>query len=327
MKEGNVQNYILFEGENDVKSDRFCYDYSNPSPIKKTTKHFTSYKTQMNNDGLFKRASLKQNEFKYDIMGITPKCNDRYIDMVKIKMIKKIDNNDGHNNDDNNDDDNDGHNNGHNNCHNNGHNNDDHLLYDQEHYTYERANMIIHNVIFGKLWVELHGNIIIRNHNNGDFSIVKYIRKGWFEKEIHNVRGVVCDRYKNIIFFIYGKWSQEIYIAYVKDMKKLEYDNYFFNEDGSENIYHYNKNTLNEFINTIDWQLYENNIENLNSICVWKAHKRPHNSEQYYGFNYMTVELNEITKEYDKDKGAAIACTDSRFRPDQRYYENGVYNN
>ncbi|KNG74999.1 hypothetical protein PFMG_01216 [Plasmodium falciparum IGH-CR14] len=68
MKEGNVQNYILFEGENDVKSDRFCYDYSNPSPIKKTTKHFTSYKTQMNNDGLFKRASLKQNEFKYDIM-------------------------------------------------------------------------------------------------------------------------------------------------------------------------------------------------------------------------------------------------------------------
>lgn len=63
-----MYNFLIFFSLYSVKSDRFCYDYSNPSPIKKTTKHFTSYKTQMNNDGLFKRASLKQNEFKYDIM-------------------------------------------------------------------------------------------------------------------------------------------------------------------------------------------------------------------------------------------------------------------
>ncbi|CRG96368.1 oxysterol-binding protein-related protein 2, putative [Plasmodium gallinaceum] len=192
-----------------------------------------------------------------------------------------------------------------------------------EHYTYQRANMIIHNIIFGKLWVELHGNILIRNHNNGDFSIVRYIRKGWFDKEIHKVRGIVCDRFKNVIFFIYGKWSQEIYIAYVKNLKKLQYDTYFFNEDGTENTQFFNKNTLNDFINNFDWQFYENNIENLKSVCVWRAQKRPKNSDMYYGFNYMTVELNEITPEYDRLNGASIACTDSRFRPDQRNYENG----
>ncbi|ETW42093.1 hypothetical protein PFAG_03425 [Plasmodium falciparum Santa Lucia] len=82
-----MYNFLIFFSLYSVKSDRFCYDYSNPSPIKKTTKHFTSYKTQMNNDGLFKRASLKQNEFKYDIMGITPKCNDRYIDMKKNQLL------------------------------------------------------------------------------------------------------------------------------------------------------------------------------------------------------------------------------------------------
>ncbi|SPJ11046.1 conserved Plasmodium protein, unknown function [Plasmodium sp. DRC-Itaito] len=87
MKEGNVQNYILFEGENDIKSDRFCYDYSNSSTIEKTTKHFTSYKTQINNSNMFKRASLKENEFKCDIMDITPKCNDRYIDMKMNQLI------------------------------------------------------------------------------------------------------------------------------------------------------------------------------------------------------------------------------------------------
>ncbi|CAG9477024.1 oxysterol-binding protein, putative [Plasmodium vivax] len=195
--------------------------------------------------------------------------------------------------------------------------------YGHEHYTYQRANMIIHNIIFGKLWVELHGNILIRNHNNGDFSIVSYIRKGWFDKEIHKVRAVVCDRYKNVIFYIYGKWSQEINIAYVKHLKKQEYGSYFFNADGSENINHFNRNTLNEFISNVDWQFYENQVDALNGVCVWKAPKRPKHSELYYGFNNMTVELNEITPEYDPSKGAAIACTDSRFRPDQRSYENG----
>ncbi|EUD67165.1 hypothetical protein C922_02315 [Plasmodium inui San Antonio 1] len=195
--------------------------------------------------------------------------------------------------------------------------------YGHEHYTYQRANMIIHNIIFGKLWVELHGNILIRNHNNGDFSIVSYIRKGWFENEIHKVRGVICDRHKNIIFYLYGKWSQEINIAYVKHLKKQEYDSYFFNADGSENSSHFNRNALNEFINNIDWQFYENNVDVLNGVCVWRATKRPKHSEIYYGFNNMTVELNEITPEYDPSKGAAIACTDSRFRPDQRSYENG----
>lgn len=195
--------------------------------------------------------------------------------------------------------------------------------YRKEHYTYQRTSMVIHNIIFGKLWVELQGNIIIRNHNNGDFSVVRYIRKGWFDKDIHKVRAIVCDRFKNVHFFIHGKWSEEIYIAYVKNLKRMNYSSYFFNEDGTENTGHYNRNSVNDFINNFDWQFYENQIENLKSVCVWKAQQRPMNSDQYYGFNFMTMELNEITPEYDKTKGASIACTDSRFRPDQRNYENG----
>ncbi|SBS91242.1 oxysterol-binding protein/PH domain containing protein [Plasmodium ovale curtisi] len=200
---------------------------------------------------------------------------------------------------------------------------DDMAEYGQEHYTYQRASMIIHNIIFGKLWVELHGNILIRNHSNGDFSVVSYIRKGWFDKDMHKVRGIVCDRFKNVLFFIYGTWSQEIYIAYVKNMKRQEYSTYFFNEDGTENKKHFSRSKLNEFIDNFDWQFYEGKLDQLNSVCVWRAQKRPTNSELYYGFNRMTVELNEITPEYDRSNGAAIACTDSRFRPDQRNYENG----
>ncbi|SOV15836.1 conserved Plasmodium protein, unknown function [Plasmodium sp. gorilla clade G2] len=86
MKEGDLKNYILFEEENNIRSDRFCYDYSNPSPTKKTPKHFTSYKDEMNKNSLLKRSSRKQKEFKYDITGLSRMCNDRYIDM-KMNQI------------------------------------------------------------------------------------------------------------------------------------------------------------------------------------------------------------------------------------------------
>ncbi|SOV23394.1 oxysterol-binding protein-related protein 2, putative, partial [Plasmodium sp. DRC-Itaito] len=310
--------------DNKMKEEKAESHFINSKNFGEQKKHMND--TDLNNHGMSNEMDLKsdglkenENELLNDDMQREEKRNN-CMSPLSEELYNKCKENPKNINQNNNNNNN---NNNKMNVDNKNNHSCDDILYEKEHYTYERANMIIHNVIFGNLWVELHGNILIRNHNNGDFSIVKYIRKGWFEKDIHNVRGVVCDRYKNIIFFIYGKWSQEIFIAYVKDMKTLQYDNYFFNSDGSENTYHYNKNTLNDFINNIDWQLYENNIDNLNSICVWKAHKRPHNADQYYGFNYMTLELNEITKEYDKNKGAAIACTDSRFRPDQRNYENG----
>lgn len=37
----------------------------------------------------------------------------------------------------------------------------------------------------------------------------------------------------------------------------------------------------------------------------------------------MTIELNELTEDYDPAKGAVIPPTDSRLRTDLRAYENG----
>lgn len=37
----------------------------------------------------------------------------------------------------------------------------------------------------------------------------------------------------------------------------------------------------------------------------------------------MTMELNELSEDYDINRGAALPSTDSRFRPDQRWLELG----
>ena len=45
----------------------------------------------------------------------------------------------------------------------------------------------------------------------------------------------------------------------------------------------------------------------------------PSNNEEYYGFSYFAIGLNELL-EKQKDE---LPCTDCRFRPDQRLLENG----
>ncbi|XP_952316.1 oxysterol binding protein-related protein 1, putative [Theileria annulata] len=193
-----------------------------------------------------------------------------------------------------------------------------------EKYNLQRCNMILHNLIFGKMWIEAVGYVIIRNVTGGDFSVMQYLKKGWFNKEIHKVRGLVLDKFGTQHYYISGIWSKHIFIEKVyssssKSKTKL------LNDDGSLifNKYRYKNeaDAWDAFVNDIDW-------ENINVIPntrreVWKPFDRPSNNEDYYGFGYLTMQLNELTEDYDKSKGASMPKTDSRYRPDQRLYEEG----
>ncbi|XP_056145169.1 oxysterol-binding protein-related protein 6 isoform X1 [Lampris incognitus] len=53
--------------------------------------------------------------------------------------------------------------------------------------------------------------------------------------------------------------------------------------------------------------------------CIWRPGSMPTDYELYYGFTRFAVELNELCPEL-KD---ALPPTDARFRPDQRYLEEG----
>ncbi|KAM4705434.1 oxysterol-binding protein-related protein 3 isoform 2-T2 [Rhinophrynus dorsalis] len=53
--------------------------------------------------------------------------------------------------------------------------------------------------------------------------------------------------------------------------------------------------------------------------CVWRANPMPKDSELYYGFTKYALELNEL----DPKIKSVLPSTDTRFRPDQRYLEEG----
>ncbi|XP_029936009.1 oxysterol-binding protein-related protein 6 isoform X2 [Myripristis murdjan] len=53
--------------------------------------------------------------------------------------------------------------------------------------------------------------------------------------------------------------------------------------------------------------------------CIWRPGSMPTDYELYYGFTRFAIELNELCPEL-KD---ALPPTDARFRPDQRYLEEG----
>ncbi|XP_063174199.1 oxysterol-binding protein-related protein 6 [Candoia aspera] len=53
--------------------------------------------------------------------------------------------------------------------------------------------------------------------------------------------------------------------------------------------------------------------------CIWRPGSMPTNYERYYGFTRFAIELNEL----DPALKDLLPKTDARFRPDQRYLEEG----
>ncbi|XP_054999956.1 oxysterol-binding protein-related protein 3 [Sorex araneus] len=55
------------------------------------------------------------------------------------------------------------------------------------------------------------------------------------------------------------------------------------------------------------------------AACIWRANPMPKGYEQYYGFTQFALELNEM----DPLSKSLLPPTDTRFRPDQRFLEEG----
>ncbi|POI29276.1 hypothetical protein CIB84_006974, partial [Bambusicola thoracicus] len=55
------------------------------------------------------------------------------------------------------------------------------------------------------------------------------------------------------------------------------------------------------------------------SKCIWRANPMPKDYEQWYGFTQFALELNEL----DLQTRSLLPSTDTRFRPDQRFLEEG----
>ncbi|XP_052800519.1 oxysterol-binding protein 1-like [Mya arenaria] len=93
-----------------------------------------------------------------------------------------------------------------------------HLVFhkSQNHYTWRKVTTTVHNIIVGKLWVDHHGEMDIKNHKTGDNCHLKYYPYSYFSREKpRKVTGMVTDASSVAKWYITGTWDTQMDIAQV----------------------------------------------------------------------------------------------------------------
>lgn len=110
-----------------------------------------------------------------------------------------------------------------------------------EEFIWAKPNSSVQNLIFGKMYVDHHGDIEIRNTTTGDVCRVHMKKRGWFDHDPNRIEGTVYDVMGQARYLLSGKWSEYIDIknAFTGDeingwrirpfQEGYEY-NYFFTE-------------------------------------------------------------------------------------------------
>lgn len=88
----------------------------------------------------------------------------------------------------------------------------------EEHFTIERPNSHVKNLIFGTMYIEHVGNMIIRNYKTGEVCIMEFKAEGWGGKNKQAVEGYVyssMEEAENLktskpSYMIWGTWTGTI---------------------------------------------------------------------------------------------------------------------
>ncbi|OMJ81258.1 hypothetical protein SteCoe_18315 [Stentor coeruleus] len=86
------------------------------------------------------------------------------------------------------------------------------LLEHGDRFVWIKPHTNVHNIIFGKMYVDHFGKVEIINERNGDVAILNYHKKGWFEKITRSVTGTISDKYGNARYEVFGVWNQSMSI-------------------------------------------------------------------------------------------------------------------
>lgn len=142
-----------------------------------------------------------------------------------------------------------------------------------DHFIWTKPQSNVHNIIFGKMYVDHYGKMELKNATTGDKAILNFHKKGWFEKVCTAVDGQIQDSQGVPRYKVFGNWNEKMS---VQDLQT-------------------NKSTL-----------------------VWEKYPYPENYDHNYYFSDFAIQLN-----LPPDLFPGLPPTDSRYRPDQRYLENG----
>ncbi|XP_022083401.1 oxysterol-binding protein-related protein 1-like [Acanthaster planci] len=183
-----------------------------------------------------------------------------------------------------------------------------------ETYTWHNPSSCLHNLIVGKLWIEMYGLLEMTNHKTGHKCFLHFKPAGWFGKDLHKVEGYITDKTDRKIVMLFGKWTEYLYAMEPED----------YGDAKKEEKKRHRHSIGYGSGNPSDHVMYDSNLnpegEEFNDAeLLWRNTQRPDNSSQYYNFTLFAMRLNEVTEQMKTH----LPPTDSRFRPDIRCMENG----
>ncbi|KAB0790728.1 hypothetical protein PPYR_15720 [Photinus pyralis] len=155
-------------------------------------------------------------------------------------------------------------------------------------YSWRKVTTTIHNIIVGKLWVDQHGDmdIVGKGQAAGIKCHLKYIPYSYFTRETQR-------RVKGAV------------------MDSLKNVKWIINGTWDDKV------EIAPVIGSSN--TLENPVYQTGAVTVaWKRRMPAPDAEKFYSFTTLAAQLNEYEE--------GVATTDSRLRPDQRYMENGKWN-
>lgn len=192
-----------------------------------------------------------------------------------------------------------------------------------EVYTWQNLKVTAHNVVVGKLWLECTGRLEIVNHKHNIRAVLEFKPYSWFTRSMYRVEGYILDRNDKKIALLNGKWDEFIYATdnVEKSSEFLKKTESLSKTSPPKMKKSASSNSLNEKDITLLWK-----SEDTNALYA-----------ELYNYSYFTLQLNELYNELTKPtlytvtennlskdySLGPIPITDSRYRTDMRYYENG----
>ncbi|KRX16338.1 Oxysterol-binding protein-related protein 2 [Trichinella nelsoni] len=180
------------------------------------------------------------------------------------------------------------------------------LLKQNDVYMWSNVNCSVKNIIIGKMQIELQGTMEIVSHRSGLKCTLQFKPNSClFGREIsRHVHGFIVNQRETRLRTLYGDWTEflasctiEIYNANFEQWLKLR-----------------QKRNLP---NTVQSNRPASPVTFPGSNILWQIKSRPDFSEGFFNFTEFAMGLNDMQSNND------YAPTDSRFRPDVRYLENG----
>ena len=107
-----------------------------------------------------------------------------------------------------------------------------------DHFIWSKPQTNVHNIIFGKMYVDHYGKLEVVNSATREKAVLNFHKKGWFEKVSNAVDGIVTDSQGVPRFKVFGQWNERMSVQDLSTNKvTVVWEKYPFPEGYDHNYF------------------------------------------------------------------------------------------